>query len=108
MGIVETILEDSNSILGVYNIELKSFVYLNKKALYTLEVADIEDYTQKYPNGFRNKSLSKQQFDEIENHLQKQSVYTQKKQYLKNGMGLNFGASCKYLILHKKIRNFTL
>lgn len=76
-ALVETILEDSHSILGVYDLASKSFVYLNKVALNKLKVADVQEYTLKYPAGFRKIPITEEKYNEIENKLKGQHLLTE-------------------------------
>jgi PAS domain S-box-containing protein len=74
-SLIETILEDSHSLLGVYDVVLKKCIYLNKAGLKMLQVDDIEDYNLKYPDGFLNEKVSNLVFQNIINHLKSEHTF---------------------------------
>ncbi len=88
-ALVETILEDSHSILGVYDLAEKCFIYLNKVALNKLEVADIQEYKLKYPTGFRKINLTEEKYQEIEDLLKTQHLFTEEAIF-RNWNGVEF------------------
>jgi PAS domain S-box-containing protein len=76
-ALFDAILEDSYSFLGVYNVLLKEYVYLNKVALKMIEVANIQEYKIKYPEGFRKENISDEKLKEIDNHLKSEHIFTE-------------------------------
>jgi PAS domain S-box-containing protein len=76
-ALFETILEASNSFLGVYDVHLKEYVYLNNVGLIMLEIPDIHQYKLKYPAGFRVEINIDEKLNEIANYLKKNSQFTE-------------------------------
>ncbi len=67
--LLKTILEDTPAFMGIYNLENHRYVFINKVGLKMLDVDDLEDFTTKYPHGFRKDKLTLETHDNIYHHL---------------------------------------
>jgi PAS domain S-box-containing protein len=74
-ALLNTVLEDTPSFMGVYNVEKGVFMYINNIGLKMLEVATLEEFTAKYPHGFRKEKLTIAQHLELEYFLQKERIW---------------------------------
>ena len=73
-SLINTVLEDSDFFMAVYEVRTKVFLYINEAGLNKLKVSDLSEFSLKYPHGFRKTKLTAQDHVEFEKHLEKDGV----------------------------------
>ena len=76
IALLKTVLEDTPAFMGVYNTITHQFKFINKLGLEMLEVNDLEEFTVKYPHGFRKQKLSLDEHIQLKAHLKKKRIWT--------------------------------
>lgn len=77
IALLTTVLEDTPSFVGVYNVAKREFIYINKLGLHMLNVDDLEEFTRKYPQGFRKEKLTIEEHYQLEEKLHNQRILTE-------------------------------
>jgi PAS domain S-box-containing protein len=76
IALLKTVLEDTPSFMGVYNVAKREFMYINKLGLQMLEVDDLKEFTSKYSHGFRKEKLTIEEHKQLEEKLQNERILT--------------------------------
>lgn len=76
-ALLETVFENTPSFMGVYNVDKHEFEYINQTGLAMLNVADLEEFKQVFPHGFRKDKLSIKEHSAIAEHLNKNKVWSE-------------------------------
>ena len=76
IALLKTVLEDTPAFMGVYNTITHQFKFINKLGLEMLEVNDLEEFTIKYPHGFRKQKLLLDEHIQLKSHLKKKRIWT--------------------------------
>ncbi|MDR6560749.1 MULTISPECIES: ATP-binding protein [unclassified Arcicella] len=67
--LLKSILEDTPTFMGIYDITTHRYAFINKVGLNMFEATDIEEFTLKYPEGFRKDKLNLENYNEIYHQL---------------------------------------
>jgi PAS domain S-box-containing protein len=75
-ALLTTVLEEAPSFMGVYHVVKREFMYINKLGLQMFEVDGLEEFTSKYPQGFRKEKLSNEEHILLVENIQNKRIFT--------------------------------
>jgi PAS domain S-box-containing protein len=79
--LLEFVLEDSHSFLGIFDANLHRFTYLNKMGLEMLAVADLDEFNFKYSDGFIKDKFIDEKLEKIRENHADHSIYSEEIQF---------------------------
>ncbi len=75
--LLKTMLDNTPGFKGVYDITEKRFIFIDSFGLKLLEVADLEEFTEKYPHGFRKQKITIIDHIQLEDELKKNGFWSE-------------------------------
>lgn len=105
-ALLKTVLEDTPSFMGVYNVAKHEFLYINELGFQMLEVKDLEEFKRKYLPDFRKYKLTTDAQIQLEEKLRNERILTEEVLFQRHNLTEFWGTLQISIFYHNEQTHF--